>query len=189
MNKKVPEITESVQDLKVLLRHCKKKHEIQRLTPLYLLKSGEAKNRVQVAKRIGVDRMSVGHWLSAYETGGLEKLLERRYAPGRVPILTEDQQTLLRSELQKPKGFQSYVEIQQYIAETFGVKMNYKTVYAMGHDKWGAKLKVPRPSHKKNARISESFRANFSQHVADAVVSKKPYDPQSVRLFSQDETR
>ncbi len=32
MNKKVPEITESVQDLKVLLRKWKKKHEIQRLT-------------------------------------------------------------------------------------------------------------------------------------------------------------
>ena len=157
MNKKVPEMTESVQDLKVLLRHCKKKHEIQRLTALYLLKSGEAKNRVQVAKQLGVDRMSVGHWLSGYETGGLEKLLERRYAPGRVPILTEDQQALLRGELQKPQGFQSYVEIQQYIAETFGVKMNYKTVYALVHDKWGAKLKVPRPSHKKKRQRLRKF--------------------------------
>lgn len=149
MNKKVPEITESVQDLKVLLRKGKKKHEIQRLTALYLLKSGQAKNRVQVAERLGVDRMSVGHWLSAYETGGLEKLLERGYAPGRVSILNEDQQAILRGELQKPKGFQSYVEIQAYIAQTFGIKMNYKTVYAMVHDKWGAKLKVPRPSHVK----------------------------------------
>ena len=149
MNKKVPEITESVQDLKVLLRKCQKKHEVQRLTALYLLKSGEAKNRLQVAERLGVNRMSVGQWLSAYETGGLEKLLERGYAPGRVCILTEEQQEHLRSELQEPKGFQSYVQIQHYIAETFGIKMNYKTVYAMVHDKWGAKLKVPRPSYVK----------------------------------------
>ena len=149
MNKKVPEITESVQDLKGLLRKSKKKHEIQRLTVLYLLKSGQAKNRVQVAERLGVDRMSVGQWLSAYEIGGLEKLLERGYAPGRVSILTEEQQEHLRGELQKPRGFQSYVEIQGYIADTFGIKMNYKTVYAMVHDKWGAKLKVPRPSHVK----------------------------------------
>lgn len=149
MNKKVPEITESVETLRVLLRQCKKKHEMQRLTTLYLLKSGQAKNRVQVAECLGVDRMSVGHWLSAYETGGLEKLLERGYAPGRLPILTEAQQTILRCALQKPKGFQSYVEIQAYIADTFGVKMNYKTVYAMVHDKWGAKLKVPRKSHVK----------------------------------------
>ncbi len=189
MNKKVPEITESVEVLKDLLRKARKKHEILRLNMLYLLKSGEAKNRVQVARLLGVDRTSVGTWLQAYETGGLEKMLQRGYAPGREPILTEEQQTLLLEELRKPEGFTSYVEIQKYIADTFGVKMNYKTVYAMVHDKWGAKLKVPRKSHvKKNAVATETFRSEFSKHVADAV-AEKGADFQSVRVFSQDETR
>ena len=152
MNKKVPEITESVEELKVLLRQSKKKHELQRLTALYLLKSGQAKNRVQVAERLGVDRASVGHWLSAYETGGLRNLLKRGFAPGRAPILTEAQQDVLRSALETSEGFHSYVQIQEYIAETFGVEMNYKTVYAMVHDKWGAKLKVPRQSHEKKTQ-------------------------------------
>ena len=44
-------------------------------------------------------------------------------------------------------------------------------------------------SCEKNAVVSESFRADFSQHVADAVVSKKRCHSQNVRLFSQDETR
>ena len=149
MNKKVPEITESVADLRSLLRQAKHKHEIQRLHTLYLLKSGQAKNRIEVAASLGVDRTSVGTWLAAYEAGGLAKLLKRGYAPGRVPILTEQQQTRLRKELENPEGFHSYVQIQAYIAETFGVKMNYKAVYAMVHDKWGAKLKVPRQSHAK----------------------------------------
>ena len=149
MNKKVPYIAESVEDLKGLLRQAKKKHEIQRLNALYLLKSGIAKNRVQVAKILGVDRTSVGTWLTAYETGGLEKFLKRGYAPGRLPILTETQQNTLRKALENPEGFHSYVQIQEYIAQTFGVEMNYKAVYAMVHDKWGAKLKVPRPSHEK----------------------------------------
>ena len=149
MNKKVPEITESVEALKSLLRQAKKKHEIQRLNVLYLLKSGGASNRIQVARLLGVDRTSVGTWLGAYETGGLKQLLMRGYAPGRTPTLTEDQQNVLRQELEKPEGFHSYVQIQEYIAETFGVKMNYKAVYAMVHDKWGAKLKVPRKSHVK----------------------------------------
>lgn len=48
------------------------------------------------------------------------------------------------AELQKPQDFRSYTEIQQYIADTFGVKMKYKAVYALVHDKWNAKLKVPR---------------------------------------------
>ena len=50
MKRKVPEITESVQDLKSLLRQAKKKHEVQRLNVLYLLKSGQAKTRLEVAK-------------------------------------------------------------------------------------------------------------------------------------------
>ena len=149
MNKKVPEITESEEDLKSLLRQAKKKHEIQRLNVLYLLKSGGASNRIQVARLLGVDRTSVGTWLGAYETGGLKQLLMRGSAPGRTPTLTEDQQNVLRQALEKPEGFHSYVQIQEYIAETFGVKMNYKAVYAMVHDKWGAKLKVPRKSHVK----------------------------------------
>ena len=139
----MPEITESVEDLQSLLRQAKKKHEIQRLNALYLLKSGLAKHRIEVARILGVDRTSVGTWLAAYETGGLGKLLKRGYAPIRVPILTEQQQVVLRRALENPDGFHSYVEIQDYIAETFGIQMNYKAVYAMVHDKWGAKLKVP----------------------------------------------
>ena len=149
MNKKVPEITESVETLKGLLRQAKKKHEIQRLNVLYLLKSGQAKNRIQVAKALGVDRTSVGSWLAAYETGGLKQLLMRGYAPGRTPTLTAEQQDHLRKTLEMPEGFHSYVQIQEYIADTFGIQMNYKAVYAMVHDKWGAKLKVPRKTHKK----------------------------------------
>lgn len=147
MNKKVPDITESVEDLKALLRTSRQKHQTQRLSVLYLLRSGQAKNRTQVAELLGVHRISVGQWLATYETGGLEKLLKRGYAPGRLPALTEAQRADLRAALQKPEGFQSYVKIQAYIADTFGVKMKYKAVYALVHGNWGAKLKVPRKSH------------------------------------------
>ena len=41
----------------------------------------------------------------------------------------------------------------------------------------------------KNVVVSESFRADFRQHIADAMVSKKHCVSQKVRLFSQDETR
>ena len=149
MNKKVPEITESVEDLKVLLRQSTQKHQTQRLSVLYLLQSGQAKNRKQVAEMLGVHRISVGQWLETYRTQGLEKLLERRYAPGRVSALSEAQQTALRAELQKPEGFHSYVQIQKYIADTFGIEMKYTAVYALVRQKWGAKLKVPRRSHLK----------------------------------------
>lgn len=47
---------------------------------------------------------------------------------------------------------------------------------------------APQKSCEKNAVVSESFRTDFSQHVADAI-AKKRCDYQSVRVFSQDETR
>ena len=161
MKKKVPEIHESVEELKSLMGQATQVHQKQRLSMLYLLRSGQAKNRKQVAELLGLHRTTKGSWLSSYETGGLEKLLEHRYPPGRVPVLTEEQRTSLRAVLLKPQGFSSYKEIQQYIADTFGVSMKYSAVYALAHDKWKAKLKVPRKSHIKNAKESEAFRSNF----------------------------
>lgn len=54
----------------------------------------------------------------------------------------------------------------------------------MGCETQGA----PSESCKKNAVVSERFRADFPEHVADAI-SKKRCDFQNVRVFSQDETR
>ena len=48
---------------------------------------------------------------------------------------------------------------------------------------------APSESCEKNAVVSERFRTDFRQHIADAVVSKNRCDSQRVRLFSQDETR
>ena len=149
MNRTVPEITESADELKSLLRNASEGYQTQRLSMLYLLRTRQAKNRTQVAELLGVHRITVGQWLATYEAGGLEALLVRRYPPGRVPLLCEEDRNTLRAELEKPNGFSSYGQITQYISETFGVEMSYKAVYALVDDKWGAKLKVARKSHQK----------------------------------------
>ena len=152
MNRKLPEIVESVTELKHRLRSESVGYKKQRLTALYLLRSGEAKTRQQAAALVGVDRKTIAHWLDAYEAGGIDQMLSRRYPPGRVPLLSEAQLQALREELEKPSGFSSYGAIQQFIADTYQVQMSYKAVYSLVHDKWGAKLKVPRKSHQKKTR-------------------------------------
>ena len=152
MNRKLPDITESATELKHRLRSESVGYKTQRLTALYLLQSGEAKTRQQVAALVGVDRKTIAHWLDAYEAGGIDQMLSRRYPPGRVPLLSEAQLQALREELEKPSGFSSYGEIQQFIADTYQVQMSYKAVYSLVHDKWQAKLKVPRKSHQKKTR-------------------------------------
>lgn len=149
MHLKPPQIRESVSELKSLLRQTAVGYQKQRLTAIYLFRSGQATTRKQVAEMIGVDRKTVGTWIATYESEGLEGLLERRYSPGRPSRLTEAQQEQLRSALKAPTGFSSYQQITDYIQETFGVQMPYKTVHTLVHYKWKAKLKVPRKSHEK----------------------------------------
>ena len=82
----------------------------------------------------------------------LMRFWNRDYSPGRPPRLSQEQQELLRAELEKPEGFSSYQQITDYISETFDVQMNYKTVHALIRYKWNAKLKVPRKSHEKKTK-------------------------------------
>ena len=152
MNRKLPDTTESVTELKNRLRKESVGYKKERLTALYLLQSGLARHRKQVATLIGVSRETVGHWLNAYQAGGIGQMLDRRYPPGRVPLLSEAQLQGLRAELDNPCGFSSYGDIQQFIADTYHVQMSYKAVYSLIHDKWQAKPKVPRKSHQKKTR-------------------------------------
>ena len=85
MHIKPPEITESVSELKRLLRKTSVGYQKQRLTALYLFRSGQAITRKQVAERLGVSRKTIGHWIATYETEELDALLDRDYSPG-VPL-------------------------------------------------------------------------------------------------------
>jgi hypothetical protein len=102
MNKKVPDITESVEELKSLMGQCAQVYQKQRLSMLYLLRSGQAKNRKQVADLLGVHRTTIGNWLLSDETGGLEKLLERRYPPGLFPLLLKNSATCYALSCKNP---------------------------------------------------------------------------------------
>ena len=56
MNIKIPQITESISELKSLTRKSLKGYQKQRRTMLYLYRSGQVKTRQQAAETIGVHR-------------------------------------------------------------------------------------------------------------------------------------
>ena len=86
-------------------------------------------------------------------------MLVRRYPPGRVPLLSQAQLHALQTELDKPSGFSSYGQIQQFIASTYQVEMSYKAVYSLIHDKWQAKTESPpQKSSKKKRAAKRSLR-------------------------------
>ena len=149
MNKTLPIIAESANDLKQRLHQERDPRKRQRLHALYLLASGQAKNRTAVATLLGVDRNTVGRWVAQYRAGGLTALLAVYVPAGKRPALTSDQLAQLRQRLAQPDGFASYGEIQQWIATSFGVQMGYHAVHTLVHDKLRARPKVARPSHEK----------------------------------------
>ena len=115
MNKVVPTITESADELKALLKQERHHAKRQRIQLLYLLASGQARFRREAAQILGVDRTTVGTWLRLYETGGLPALLAIYIPAGKQPPLAPDQLAKLHQALQRPEGFASYGEIQRWI--------------------------------------------------------------------------
>jgi transposase len=149
MNKVLPDIRESVEELKEQLRRESRTRQKERLQALYLLKSGQAKSRTQAGKLLGISRRTVGEWLDRYEQGGLERLLQIDTHTNRTYSLTPEQDACLRRKLSEPDGFPSYTAAHAWVNETFGLHLEYKAVHQIVRYRMGAKLKVARKSHTK----------------------------------------
>lgn len=150
MRTPLPTITESVDDLKAHFKQERHPAKQVRLHALYLLASGQAHSRQELAALLGVDRNTIGRWLTTYAHGGLSALLAVYIPAGKRKPLTLDQLQTLQHALAQPQGFASFGAVQQWIADTFGVQLSYNATRKLVRYKLGAKLKVPRPSHQKN---------------------------------------
>ena len=153
----LPKITESVETLERLVRKEKDAQIQRRFQMLLLLKTGEAKSRSAAARQLDVHRHTVSNWLSLYEEGGIEKIQEVEDPgpePGQQSIPPEVMENL-KERLSEPEGFESYKEIQQWLAEEHGVQLCYSTVHGIVRYELGAKLKAPRPSHPKKVSRSK----------------------------------
>jgi transposase len=149
MRKALPIIPEDVGNLKQRLQRAHDGRKRPRLQMLYLLASGQAQTRQDVAQLLAVHRNTIGHWLAIYETGGLEALLEV-YVPAGKPIsLSPGVLASIEQALQEPAGFASYEALRQWVQQTHHVEVNYHTLYTIVRTRFRAKLKVPRPSHTK----------------------------------------
>lgn len=149
MRQPLPPICESIDDLKG--QFTQERHPVKRarLHALYLLASGQAHSRQDVARLLGVDRNTVGRWLTTYRHGGLAALLTVYVPAGKRKPLTPEQLQTLQHALSQPTGFASFGAVQQWIAATFDVHLSYNATRKLVRYKLGAKLKVPRPAHQK----------------------------------------
>jgi transposase len=147
MKKPLPPIYETPTELQQLLRATRDAQQQQRVQALYLLRTQQARTRLQVARLLGVNRDTVGRWLVAYTQGGIPQLLTIAKAPGKPPLLSEAMQQALRERLAQPQGFAGYKAIWQWLRQEYGLTIAYQTVHRFVRYTLRAKLKVPRKSH------------------------------------------
>jgi transposase len=150
---RMPPITESPAALLRRMQDEPDSKKRPRLHALYLVASGQARHRQDVAAALGVHRHSVAAWCAAYAAGGIEQAL--RYdvpRPTRVRRMTETALTALQEQLRTPTGFASYGHIRAWLAEQHQVHLSYSSVYALVRGELRAKPKRPRPSHEKKVR-------------------------------------
>jgi putative transposase len=147
----LPVIGEDAETLKQRLQHERNSRKKSRLQMLYLLASGQAQTRRDVAQLMGVHRNTIGHWLALYATGGLEALLDLYVPMGKPLSLPPDVLAGLEHALRQPAGFASYEAVRQWIKQRYQLDVKYHTLYTIVRTRFNAKLKVPRPSHTKKS--------------------------------------
>lgn len=145
----LPTITENLHTLQNLLTNTPPSSKRQRLHLLLLIKSQQVTSRAAAARHLACHRNTIATWLERYRSGGLDKLLIDKPL-GRPPgqrLLEPHVLQALQERLNTAKGFASYVAIQDWLFERYGLKIAYKSLHKLVRYRLQAKLKQPQPSH------------------------------------------
>ncbi|MEN9870449.1 MAG: hypothetical protein RLZZ171_1437 [Cyanobacteriota bacterium] len=153
------DIKESLDELAEQLRQTKSPRAKERLQVLYWLKQEKAPSISAIAKAIAKHRNTLQSWLSMYRKGGVEAMLAIKTSSGGVRVIPEWAENTLAKQLKENRGFQSYGEVQQWLAETLGIEAEYHAVYQMTRYRLKAKLKVARPQNcKQDSEKRSAFK-------------------------------
>ena len=151
MRTAIPPSMDHADDLRHRLQREHNGHKEPRLQMLYLLASGQARTRQDVAPLLGVHRNTIGRWLAIYASGGLDALLATYVPAGKPLSLAPAVLASLEQALRCPAGLASYEALRRWVRQTHGVEVKDKALYRIVRTRFRAKLKVPRPSHTKKA--------------------------------------
>jgi transposase len=133
------------EDAAILGQQYLQEHDVQlrpRLHALWLLREG--RRLADTAAVVGVHYRTVQDWLAWYRRGGLAEVrTHRRAGRGRAGWLSAEQRTQLVEQAARG-GFFTAQDVQQWIADTFGVHYRRGSVYSL-LQRLGCHPKVPRP--------------------------------------------
>jgi transposase len=155
-------IEASATELKIISarqRTVTNRHKVQ---ALYLLKSGIGQSITEVAKLLGVHRITVQRWLKQYNEGGLSALLKQHRSSGRPRVISSEVIAGISTAIgEESCEFKSYKEIAVWVENNYQVSVKYQTLHKQLYYRMKAKLKVPRRlSNKKDIVAAIDFKKN-----------------------------
>jgi len=139
----------------------------------------------QIAEEVGAGARTVGSWFAALRQGGIEGLLTRK-PKGRGPASWLDAETAAQFQAELDKGpWRRAQDARRWLEKKLGRKLTLVVTYKyLG--KCAARLKVPRPTHrKKDPKRVEAFRAELCEKLHGEQSALE----QSVHLWVSDEMR
>lgn len=152
MNKALPKIKETAEEIKERLKNETGVKRQNRLQALYLIVTKQAKSRSQVSKILGFNRNTISEWFSLYENQGLEKMLEIHKSVGAKAKISEAAIDEIKAILATEKGFRTYKEIHRMVVKKHQIAVGYSAVHNLVRYQLKAKAKSPRPSNPKKTQ-------------------------------------
>ena len=181
-------IKESAEELKEKMNQQFQAKGKERLQALYLLKTEQCQQIIELAAIIGKSRSTLHRWLHDYQQGGLPQLIGPGKKPGRKRKIPDWAVKQLEKRLQEPRGFQSYLEIQQWLHCECGLDVKYHVIHELVHYRLGAKRKRPRPvNQNQDSTAVEEFSPQLGQQLLK-LVTNLPRKSR-IRYWCEDESR
>ena len=158
MNRSIKiEIIESEEDIKQKYLQETDKRRAERLHFLYLLKTRQLSSLTEGTKLLMHHRHTLSSWLTNYEQGGIDALLERSSPPGRKSSVSEELKELLEEKL-STEGFASYKDAHAFMQQhDYSGDYNSALQYLKKHHE--TRVKVSRPQHiKQDKEARDAFK-------------------------------
>ena len=124
-------ISESVENLREILKQQKRILAYNKVQMLYLFQSKQVETVREVSAVLGKSEATIHRWLFQYKEGGLENLLENRQVFGRPKKFSVEIAASLQQELRDPEGFHSYKEVHLWLGLIKGIASSYQAVYSL----------------------------------------------------------
>jgi transposase len=162
MNKGMVWIIEGEKKILALMRKEKNGKKMQKLQMLYLLTTGQAKNRTEVSEMIGVSTKTIGKWINKYESGGVKGVLKTKARGGTKSSLPKEVIEAMKEQLSQPEGFLSYNQLKSWVEEKFAIVTTYWVIYYTATVILKSRLAVGRKSHIKKIQFLNLSSNNLS---------------------------